>query len=93
MLRRQESARKPLRGVVNTAAPYQLAQTVRLCLNILQNTVMNVFILLKRFLKMVERDLHCCARKLHTTVGRHISWTYKVHASDEALAACNRNLR
>jgi deoxycytidylate deaminase len=54
---------------------------------------MNVFILLKRFLKMVERDLHCCARKLHTTVGRHISWTYKVHASDEALAACNRNLR
>jgi hypothetical protein len=39
MLRRQESAGKPLRGVVNTAAPYQLAQTVRLCLNILQNTV------------------------------------------------------
>lgn len=92
MLCRQEPAAKSLRGVVNTMAPCELAQTVHLCLNKLENTAMNLFVLLKCLLEMVEGNANRCTGQLHTAVCRHISWTNKVQAPDEALATHGGNL-
>ena len=87
MLRSQEPAGKSLRGVVHTVAGCHLAQAVNLYLNEFKDTAMNVFILLKGLLEMVQRNAHRCPRQLHTAMCRDIGWTDKVQAANEAFTA------
>ncbi len=74
-------------------ASCDLAQSVRLCLNELQNAAMHVLVLPERLLKMVKRNPHCGTSKLHPAMRGGIHRTDQVKATYETFATDDSDLR
>ncbi len=74
-------------------ATCDLAQSMRLCLNELQDAAVHVFVLPECFLKMVERNPHRRPSELHTAVRGCVHRTDQVKAPYETFATHDPDLR